>query len=168
MGLYTEQQKNNLAVKSGAVIDFEAGSALKISGVAVTSDAAELNKMDGVTASTAELNEYSLSLDIADLSAEAVYYLVCPHAGDITKIYTAIDSAVLTANATITPAIGVTAVTNGVVTITQAGSAAGDVDVASPSAANTVTAGQAVNFTVTGAGAAGTGPRCHLVMVIAR
>jgi len=112
-------------------------------------------------------NDYMVSLDIADGSAEAVYYLVCPHAGTISKIWTVIDGAVSTADITITAAVGVTAVTNGVVTIATASSAAGDIDSATPTAANTVTAGQAVNFTVTGGGAGGS-PRIHLVMVVSR
>ncbi len=40
--------------------------------------------------------------------------------------------------------IGGTLVTNSAITITQSGSAAGDVDSSTPSAANTVTAGQAI------------------------
>ncbi len=125
--------------------------------------------LDGteVTATAAELNEYFVFLDIADGSAEAVYYLVCPHAGTISKISTVTDAAVATADITITPAIGATGVTNGVVTIATAASAAGDLDTATPTAANVVTAGQAVNFTVTGGGAGGT-PRIHLVMTISR
>ena len=55
----------------------------------------------------------------------------------------------------------------GVVTIATAASAAGDIDSCVPSALNVVTAGQAVNFTVTGGGAGGT-PRVHLVMEILR
>jgi hypothetical protein len=120
-----------------------------------------------VTATAAEVNEYTLCLDIADGSAEAVYYVVCPHAGTISTISTVIDAAVATADITVTAAIGATGVTGGVVTIATAASAAGDVDSATPSAANTVTAGQAVNFTVTGGGAGGA-PRVHLAMTISR
>ena len=120
-----------------------------------------------VTATAAEVNEYFVSLDIADGSAEAVYYLACPHAGTISKIATVIDAAVATADITITAAIGGTGITNGVVTIATAASAAGDLDTATPTALNVVTAGQAVNFTVTGGGAGGT-PRVHLVMTISR
>ena len=129
---------------------------------------ADLTLVNSLTATAAELNDSFVTLDIDDISAEAVYYLVSPHAGTISKIYTVADGAVLTADPTITAAIGATGVTNGVVTIATAGAAAGDVDSATPTAANVVTAGQAVNFTVTGGGAAGTGPRVHLVMVVTR
>lgn len=133
----------------------------------VTADATEINTLDGITATTAELNQIVVTLDIADGSAEAVYYLVSPHAGAISKIWTVTDGAVATADITITAAIGATPVTNGVVTIATAASAAGDVDSATPTAANVLTAGQAVNFTVTGGGAGGT-PRIHLAMVVTR
>lgn len=133
----------------------------------ITANAAEINILDGATLTTAELNELVLTLDIADGSAEATYYLVSPHAGTISKIWTVTDGAVATADITITANIGATPVTGGVVTIATAGSAAGDVDSATPSAANVVTAGQAVNFVVTGGGAGGT-PRIHLAMVITR
>lgn len=116
---------------------------------------------------TAAGNKVYVTLDIADGSAEAVYYLLSPVAGTISKIYTVTDGAVGTADITITPAIGATGVTNGVVTIATAASAAGDIDVATPTAANTITAWAAVNFTVTGGGSGGS-PRIHLVMEVTR
>ena len=127
-----------------------------------------LNKVSAFTINGVPLNSDAFYLDIADASAEAVYYIVCPFAGTITSIYTVADSAVLSADVTITSAIGATGITGGVITIAVAGAAAGDVDSCAPTAANVVTAGQAVNFTVTGGGSAGTGPRIHLTMVIAR
>ena len=45
-----------VTVESGGDIDIESGGSLKLAGVAVSASAAELNKMDGVTALTAELN----------------------------------------------------------------------------------------------------------------
>lgn len=121
----------------------------------------------GLTATAAELNDYAVTLDIADGSADAVYYVIAPHAGTISQIKTVIDAVVSTADITITPAIGVTAVTDGVITIATAASAAGDIDTATPSAANVVTAGQAINFTVAGGGSGGS-PRIHLVATITR
>jgi len=47
----------SLDVASGGEIDVESGGALKLAGVAITSTAAELNLMDGVTATVAELNQ---------------------------------------------------------------------------------------------------------------
>lgn len=122
----------------------------------------------GNIAAVAATPSQLLSLDIADGSAEAVYYVVAPFAGTITKIYSVIDSAVLTADITITGKIGAAAITNGVLTLPLASSAAGDIASCLPSALNTVTAGQAINFTVTGGGSAGTGPRIHLAVQITR
>lgn len=153
-----------ITVESGGAITMASGATLTVAGVTVDASTLAVN---GLTASSAELNQYALTLEIADGSAEAVYYLVCPHAGDIAKIYSVIDGAVATADLTITAAIGATPVTNGVVTIATAGSAAGDVDVATPTAANTVTAGQAINLTVTGGGAGGS-PRVHVAVVVTR
>lgn len=162
--VYTKQGGDEMVVASGGAITVESGGSLTVAGVTVDSSTLALN---GLTATAAELNDSFIHLDIADGSAEAVYYVVSPHAGTISKIYTVTDGAVGTADITITAAIGVTGVTNGVVTIATAGSAAGDVDSATPTAANTVTAGQAINFTVTGGGAGGS-PRIHLVAVITR
>lgn len=125
--------------------------------------------IDGVemTASADELNTYALCLDIADGSADDTYYLIAPHAGTISKIYSVIDGAVSTADITITGKIGSTAITNGAITIATAGSAAGDIDSATPTAENTITAGAAMNFVVAGGGLGGT-PRIHLVVLISR
>lgn len=112
-------------------------------------------------------NKYYLTLDVADLSAEATYYVVVPYAGTISKIESVIDGAVATADVTATCKIGATGITNGVVTIATADSAAGDVDSATPTALNTITAGAALNCVVTGGGAGGT-PRGHFVFTITR
>lgn len=150
--------------KGDAVFAALAVDSLTVAGVTVDENTLAL---DGLTASAAELNESVLSFDIADGSADAVYYLVSPHAGAITKIWSVIDGAVSTADITITAAIGATPVTNGVVTIATAASGAGDIDSATPTAANVVTAGQAINFTVAGGGSGGA-PRIHVAVVITR
>lgn len=133
----------------------------------VTISESQSTESRGLSASTSELNEYSVFLDIADGSAEETYYVICPHAGTIKSIMTVIDGAVSTADITITGKIGATTITDGVITIGYSTSAAGDIDTQLPSANNVVTAGQAVNFTVTGGGAGGS-PRIHLAMTITR
>ena len=79
-----------------------------------------------------------------------VYGFASPVAGTITKIQSWLKGAITTADAVITGKIGAVAITNGVVTIAQVDSAQGDVDVANPTAANTVAVGSNVNFTVSG------------------
>ena len=98
------------------------------------------------TSSVKNVNKIYLTYTITDLNAAASYYLVCPLAGVISKIYSVIESALATADNVLTFEIAGVAVTNGTVTITQAGSAAGDVDSATPTAARTLTAGQALEI----------------------
>lgn len=154
----------NVTVRPEQIRD---GVSTGLEAFGITATAAELNALDGISATVDELNEYSLTLDIADGSADATYYLVCPHAGTISKIRSVIDGVVGTADITITGKIGATPITNGAITITQSGSAAGDVDTATPTAANTVTAGQAINLVVAGGGSGGS-PRIHVVVTISR
>jgi hypothetical protein len=97
-------------------------------------------------------NKAALQLKAADLVGgnAAVYRVVSPVAGVIKKIYSVLSAALATGNATLTGRIGATPITNGVVTITQAGSAAGDVDDATPSAANVVAVGDVISVVVGG------------------
>lgn len=85
--------------------------------------------------------------------AEVVRF-VPSFAGSITKFYSVLNAALATGNATLTLAINGNAVTNGAITATQAGSAAGDVDVATPTAANTFEAGDVITVTAGGASTA--------------
>lgn len=88
-------------------------------------------------------------VDLVGANAE-VKRVVSPVAGDIAKIYSVINGALTTGNATLTGKIGATAITDGAITITQAGSAAGDVDSVTPSAAKTVAVGDVISVTVGG------------------
>lgn len=99
------------------------------------------------------LHEY-LTIRVTNLvAADAkVYGINCPVAGTITRIASRLGGAALAAgDATITAAIGGTPVTTGAITITQSGSAQGDLDAVVPSAANTVAVGSNLTFTVGGA-----------------
>lgn len=83
-----------------------------------------------------------------------VVRLPVPVAGTVTAIRTVLNGALATGDATLTARIGATAITGGVVTIAQAGSAAGVTDAALPTAANAVAAGDALSLTVGGANTA--------------
>jgi len=144
----------SLDVESGGELDLESGGALKIAGTAVT-------------ATAAELNEVFLQVYVNDLSAERSYYMVSPHAGTISAIRSVVDAAVATANITLTFSGPGGSMTGGVVTIATAGSGAGDIDTATPSTNNVLTAGQAISFVVTGGGAGGT-PGGHIVATLTR
>lgn len=79
-----------------------------------------------------------------------VLRIVAPVAGDIKAIRSVTNGALTTGDATLTGKIGATAITTGVITVTQAGSAAGDVDSCAPSAAKTVAVGDVISVTVGG------------------
>lgn len=146
--VYRKHGGNELVVADGGVIRIESGGAIK------SPDGSEL----------VALKRYQ-SIDVADLSAEATYYLTALYAGKITSIKSIVDAAVSTADITATFSINGTPVTDGVVTIATAASAAGDQDSATPSAANTVAVGDKISFVVTGGGAGGA-PRGHFSIEI--
>jgi|TARA_Y100000296_G_scaffold80058_1_gene104899 hypothetical protein len=97
------------------------------------------------------VNIHTLNYDFEDISTAASKWVVCPFAGDIQKIWSVLHGPIITADCVFTFEIGGTIVTNGTVTITQSGSAAGDVDSATPTGAKTVTAGQAIEIISSGA-----------------
>lgn len=99
------------------------------------------------------LNDYFLTAKVTDISTAGSTFVAVPDAGNIVKIYTSIKNAITTADAAITFEIGGTAVTNGAITVTQDGSAAGDVDSSTPSAANRVEEGGSIEIISDGASA---------------
>ena len=54
---FQTRQDGNAVVPTGKSLDIESGGSLKIAGTAVTSSAAELNILDGVTAAAADINK---------------------------------------------------------------------------------------------------------------
>ncbi len=97
------------------------------------------------------------TMAITSLVATKVFGMRCPVAGTITSIASCLQVAALTTgDATITGAIAATPITDGAITITQSGSAVGDLDVVTPSAANVVAVGDYLNFTVAGTNDAAT------------
>lgn len=122
----------------------------------------------GLTATATELNQLIIPYYIADGSADKDHYVNVGHAGTVSKIYSIIDGSVATADITITAKIGATPMTDGVITITQSGSAAGDKDECSPTAANVFNSpGGAVTLTVAGGGSGGS-PGIHVAIVLDR
>lgn len=97
------------------------------------------------------LKKAYLTVKLDDISTAGQIYVVSPVAGTISKIYSAINGAIGTANAILTPKIAGTAITDGAITVAFSGSAAGDVDSSTPSAANTITAGAAIEIETDGA-----------------
>ena len=108
-----------------------------------------------VESTAAELDQFVLIGEIADISTAGSSWVVSPYAGTIKKIYTVIDGAITNADASISFEIDGTAVTDGGITIAYSGSGAGTVDSSTPTAHNTVTAGQAIEI-ITDGGSTGT------------
>ena len=84
------------------------------------------------------LNDYFLTAEIEDVSTASSTFVAVPDGGKIIKIITALQGAISGGDAAITFEIGGTAVTGGAITVANSGSAAGDVDTATPTAANRV------------------------------
>lgn len=101
----------------------------------------------GVSGSSMLLQKGGISSAAGD--AEVARF-VAPFKGTIQSMRTVLNDALATGDATVTLAINGTPVTGGVATITQASSAAGDVDTATPSAANAFDAGDVITATVGG------------------
>lgn len=92
------------------------------------------------------LNKIYLTYKFENISTASSQWIVCPLAGNIISIRTVLHGAITGGDAVLSFEIAGTAVTDGNITIAQSGSAAGDVDSSTPSSANTLTAGQAIEI----------------------
>ncbi len=99
------------------------------------------------------LNKITLAFHLTDVSTAGQIFVPVPDEfdGDIVEIRTALNGAIITADAVLTPKINGVAMNNGAITITQSGSAAGDVDTSRPTGNNTVRAGEAIEIETDGA-----------------
>ena len=97
------------------------------------------------------LKTVHVTVKIDDISTAGTIYVVPGVAGTIEKITSVINGAIATADATLTPKINESPITDGAITIANAGSAAGQIDTSSPSAAKTITANDAVEIETDGA-----------------
>jgi hypothetical protein len=87
----------------------------------------------------------------ADISSASSAFAVAPCRGRIVSMGSVIYNAITGADSAVTSKIAGTAITGGSWTITQSGSAAGDVDTAVPTALHRVTEGQNIEFISDGA-----------------
>jgi len=97
------------------------------------------------------LTECSVSAYMADLSTASSAFVVSPFRGTIKRAYSVIYNAITGANAVWTMEINGTAITGVSVTVANSGSAAGDVDTGTPTAANYVNEGDTIEFVSDGA-----------------
>ena len=112
------------------------------------------------------LNDYFIVGKIHNISTAGSSFVVAPDSGKIIKIYTTIKNAITSANAGLSFELAGTAVTDGGITIAYSGSAAGDVDSATPSSANYVEEGQTIEMITDGASS--TACECEVTFVIRR
>jgi len=111
---------------------------------------------DAINTSSIKNNNFiTFTHTFTDISTAASEWVVCPLAGDIQKIWCVLHEAITGADCNFSFEIAGTAVTSGGITITQSGSAAGDIDSSTPSGANTLTAGQAIEI-ISDGGSTGT------------
>jgi hypothetical protein len=96
------------------------------------------------------LSEAVVSAYLADVSAASSTFVASPFRGTIKRAYSSIANAITGADCTWSMKINGTAVTGSSVTITQSGSAAGDVDSCVPTGANYVNEGDTIEFVSAG------------------
>lgn len=127
-------------------------------GIIVDVDAAGVFVLMGedVLAEYDALRVSYVPVRVATLVGANVYRSLSAFAGRVKKIMSVTEGVLTTGDATLTGKINGAAITTGVVTITQAGSAAGDKDEAVPTAANVVAIGDELSLTVGGTNATAT------------
>lgn len=96
------------------------------------------------------LKKIYLTVKMTDISSAGSVFVTMPVAGTFSKLYSVIDGAIITAAAAITTEINTVAVTDGGLTIAVAGSGAGVVDSATPTALNAVVAGDVLEVITDG------------------
>jgi hypothetical protein len=124
---------------------------------ASTSDAGKVITPSSVSAgegvlrllTEAEISEKREYVTVAFNSIDTVEHIYFPvsFAGVITSIRAVIDAAFTGIDTILTCRINSTNITNGTLTFTQSGSAAGDIELASPTANRTTAAGDVIRVT---------------------
>lgn len=93
---------------------------------------------------------YTVTGVIDDVSTASSIYLAIPWAGTVKKVVTVLAGSLTTANGTVTVK-NAAGTSMGTLTITQSGSAAGDIDVLEPVSNNTVTNDSRISVETDGA-----------------
>jgi len=112
------------------------------------------------------LNDYFVTSKITTISTAGSTFVPIPDGGRVIKIITSIKNAITTADAALTWEIGGVAMTDSAITVTQSGSAAGDVDTSEPTALNTVSEDGTIEMITDGASA--TACECVVTFIIRR
>lgn len=115
-----------------------------------TAQEGEAYVADGLGSGSWTIPPYAISGVIDDVSTASTIYLAVPYGGVVDKIVTVLAGSLTTDNATVTVR-NAAGTSMGTITVTQSGSAAGDVDVLSPVSNNTVTNDSKVSVETDGA-----------------
>ena len=112
------------------------------------------------------LNDYFVTAKITTISTAGSTFVPIPDGGRVIKIITSIKNAISSADAALTWEIGGVAMTGSAITVTQSGSAAGDVDTSEPTALNTVSEDGTIEMITDGASS--TDCECVVTFIIRR
>lgn len=112
------------------------------------------------------LNDYFLTVQLTDVSAASSVNVAVPDNGNIIKIISVLAGAITTTDSAVITKINGTTVTGGGFTVAYSGSAAGDIDTATPTALNAVLEGDYI--TITSDGASSTTQPITVTLVIRR
>ena len=135
---------------NGQINDAKAQKLAELSATSAT--LAELDSVAGSAATAVERDQRCVNATIQDVSTAGQVYVVAPWAGTLIKVYSVVNGAISGANAGLTVKNNAgTSVTNGSITITYSGSAAGDVDSCTPSGNNIVAVGDKIEVETDGA-----------------
>lgn len=100
---------------------------------------------------TPPLQRRFLTIEIPDISTADQRFVNPGFRGKIVRMTSTLNDAISGADADLTAKIGGTAVTGGLITVAQSGSASGDVDTATPTALNTFAKDQPIEVETDGA-----------------
>ena len=112
------------------------------------------------------LNDYFITSKITTISTAGSTFVPIPDGGRVINFITSIKNAITTAAAALTWEIGGVAMTGSAITVTQSGSAAGDVDTSEPTALNTVSEDGTIEMITDGAAASAC--ECIVTFIIRR
>ena len=119
-----------------------------------------------VASSAAQLDQTIIALQVT-LGTAATAYVVVPWDGKLISVYSVIDAVLTGADETLTLKNNAGAtMTGGTITITQSGSAAGDIDSVTPSANNTFVAGEMMQIAIGGENGAAAADTLSLVFQV--
>jgi hypothetical protein len=92
------------------------------------------------------LNDYFLTARLDDVSAASSVNIAVPDNGNIIKIISVLAGTITSADSAVISKINGTTVTGGGFTVAYSGSAAGDIDTATPTALNAVSEGDYITI----------------------